>query len=130
MPVADEVKIQVKDGVLTVSGQRKSEHNEESEKNGVKFRRVERSSGSFTRSIAVPREVDQEKITASQDNGVLRITLPKVCFSLLRLRPASRFARADCGQGGRTQNDCGADERFALGSCYSCVRHSYHGHSR
>jgi HSP20 family protein len=38
---------------------------------------VERSYGSFTRSVRLPREVQSDKITASFKNGVLRVTLPK-----------------------------------------------------
>lgn len=65
--------MEVKDGVLTVSGSRSKEFKEESNT----WRRVERSSGSFRRSIALPHEVDQEKITASHENGVLRIAMPR-----------------------------------------------------
>jgi len=38
--------------------------------------RIERSYGSFYRSFTVPRHIDQEKIKAEHDNGVLRITMP------------------------------------------------------
>jgi len=74
----ENVKIEIQNGMLTVQGSRQNERNEESDKDGVKWRVVERSSGSFARSIAVPRDVDQEKISANQENGVLRITLPKL----------------------------------------------------
>lgn len=50
----DECKVEVKDGMLTVSGSRRKEFKEEKDT----WRRVERSSGSFQRSIALPREVD------------------------------------------------------------------------
>ena len=69
----DDVKVELKDGVLTLSGEKKSEHKEE--KNG--FYRSERVYGSFTRSFTVPETLDAEKIEAEYANGVLRLTLPK-----------------------------------------------------
>ncbi len=69
----DNVKVKFEDDTLVVSGERKHESNAD-EKN---FHRVERSHGSFTRSISVPKDVDSEKISASFKNGVLEITLPK-----------------------------------------------------
>src|SRR5687768_16041303 len=49
-----DVEIEVKDGVLTVSGERKAEHEEKSEG----FYRVERSFGSFSRSLTLPKGVN------------------------------------------------------------------------
>ena len=69
----DDVKIEVEDNVLTISGQRKSEH--EQRKDG--FHRVERSYGSFRRSLALPEGVDAEAIKASFDRGVLDVRIPK-----------------------------------------------------
>jgi len=69
----DNVKVKFEDDTLVVSGERKYESSVD-EKN---FHRVERIYGSFTRSIAIPRDVDSEKISASFKNGVLEITLPK-----------------------------------------------------
>ena len=69
----DDVKVELKDGVLTLSGEKKSEHKEE--KNG--FYRSERVYGSFTRSFTVPETLDAEKIEAEYADGVLRLTLPK-----------------------------------------------------
>ena len=69
----DDVKVELKDGVLTISGEKKSEHTDE--KNG--FYRSERVYGSFTRSFTVPETLDAEKIEAEYNNGVLRLTLPK-----------------------------------------------------
>ena len=69
----DNVKVKFEDDTLVVSGERKYESSVD-EKN---FHRVERVYGSFTRSIAIPRDVDSEKISASFKNGVLEITLPK-----------------------------------------------------
>ena len=69
----DEIKIFVKDDVLTVSGERK--FTSESEDNGTV--RKEIRSGSFSRSFTLPDLVDIEKIGADYQNGLLEITLPK-----------------------------------------------------
>ncbi len=69
----DNVKVKFEDNTLVVSGERKYESNTD-EKN---FHRVERIYGTFTRSIAVPKDVDADKISANFKNGVLEITLPK-----------------------------------------------------
>jgi len=68
-----DVSIEVHDNVLTVSGERKSEH--EDRKGG--YYRVERSYGSFRRSLTLPEGVDPEAVTASFDKGVLEVTVPK-----------------------------------------------------
>src|SRR3954470_4476426 len=63
----DDVNIEVKDGILTVSGERKAEHEEA--RNG--YHRVERAYGGFSRSLSLPRGVDAEKVLAEFDKGVL-----------------------------------------------------------
>jgi HSP20 family protein len=69
----DDVKIELEDGTLTVSGERKAEH--ESKNEG--YYRVERAFGSFSRSLTLPQGVDPESVTASFDNGVLEVRIPK-----------------------------------------------------
>src|SRR5919201_5837027 len=69
----DDVKIEVTDNVLTISGERRSE--QEQRKEG--FYRLERAFGSFSRSLTLPEGVDADKIEASFDNGVLEVTIPK-----------------------------------------------------
>jgi HSP20 family protein len=69
----DDVKIEFEDGALTVSGERKAEH--ESKNEG--YYRVERAFGSFSRSLTLPQGVDPESVTASFDNGVLEVRIPK-----------------------------------------------------
>ena len=69
----EDVKIELEDRVLTVSGERKAEH--ATTKEG--YRRVERASGSFSRSLTLPEGVDAEAVTASFDRGVLEIRIPK-----------------------------------------------------
>jgi len=69
----DEIGIKVEDGTLTIEGERKflKENPEES------YIQIERSYGTFRRTFAIPRMIDQEKIKASYKDGVLRIVLPK-----------------------------------------------------
>jgi HSP20 family protein len=69
----EDVSIELDDNVLTVSGERKSEHDEKNEG----FHRVERSFGTFRRSLTLPDGVDAEAIAATFDKGVLEVTIPK-----------------------------------------------------
>lgn len=69
----DDVNIEVKDGMLTVSGERKAEHEDREEG----YYRVERAYGSFSRSLSLPQEVDAEQIAATFDKGVLEVRIPK-----------------------------------------------------
>ena len=68
-----DVKVELEDNVLTISGERSSEHNER--KDG--YYRIERSSGSFQRSLTVPEGVDPDKVAAHFENGVLTVRIPK-----------------------------------------------------
>lgn len=69
----DDVSIEIQDGTLTLSGERKAEH-EEHEKG---WHRVERSHGSFSRSLSLPQGVDADAVTADFDKGVLSVRIPK-----------------------------------------------------
>ena len=69
----EDVKIEVEDATLTVSGERRSEH----EANGEGYHRVERAFGSFARSLTLPKGVDPESVTARFDRGVLDVRIPK-----------------------------------------------------
>jgi HSP20 family protein len=68
-----DVNIELEDNVLTISGQRKSEKEERKEG----YYRVERASGSFSRSLTLPEGVDPERVRASFDRGVLEVRIPK-----------------------------------------------------
>src|SRR5436190_23614385 len=68
-----DVNIELEDAVLTVSGERKSEHEERKEG----YYRVERASGAFSRSLTLPEGVNPEGIKASFDRGVLEVRIPK-----------------------------------------------------
>src|ERR671922_3044210 len=69
----DDVKIEFEDGTLTVSGERKAEH--ESKNEG--YYRVERAFGSFSRSLTLPQGVDPEAVTAGFDPRGLEGRLPQ-----------------------------------------------------
>ena len=69
----DDVEIEVKDGVLTVSGERSAEH----EQKGEGYHRVERSFGRFSRSLTLPQGTNADKVDASFENGVLEVRVPK-----------------------------------------------------
>jgi HSP20 family protein len=67
------VNIEVRDGVLQISGERKVEH--ESRERG--WYRMERSFGRFSRSLTLPDGVDADAISAAFENGVLEVRIPK-----------------------------------------------------
>jgi HSP20 family protein len=69
----DDIEIEVKDSVLTVSGERKAEHEEK----GEGFYRVERASGRFSRSLDLPQGIEPTGVDASFDRGVLEVRIPK-----------------------------------------------------
>ncbi len=75
LPGLDEgdVSIEVQDGTLSISGERKAEH--ESRERG--WYRIERAFGSFSRSLTLPDRIDPDGISASFDRGVLEVRIPK-----------------------------------------------------
>jgi HSP20 family molecular chaperone IbpA len=72
----DEIKVELKDGYLTVSAAKGLEENEKDKKTG-KYLRRERYSGSMSRSYFVGEDMKQEDIKAKFEDGVLNISLPK-----------------------------------------------------
>jgi len=69
----EDASIELEDTVLTVSGERKAEH----EGKGEGFYRVERPFGAFSRSLTLPKGVDAEAVSAAFDHGVLEVRIPK-----------------------------------------------------
>ena len=69
----EDIDISLREGVLTVSGERKREHEV---KEGETFR-SERYFGKFQRSITLPHPVDATKVRATYKDGILAVTLPK-----------------------------------------------------
>ena len=68
----EEVKIEVEDDILTVSG----EHRESKEQKEKNYVQQERRYGSFSRSMALPVGVDAKKIKAKTHDGVVEVTIP------------------------------------------------------
>ncbi|NIS61516.1 MAG: Hsp20 family protein [Proteobacteria bacterium] len=70
---AKDIDISLTGDVLTIKGEKRQEREEKEED----YHLVERSYGSFSRSVRLPAEVESSKIKASYKNGILNITLPK-----------------------------------------------------
>jgi HSP20 family protein len=68
----EDIDISLHDGTLTISGERKRESN-----NGETAQRTERYVGTFRRSITLPTRVDAGKVSATYQDGILKVTLPK-----------------------------------------------------
>ena len=69
----DDVKVEILNGVLTITGERKYEKEEKDEK----AHRIETAYGGFTRTFVVPEDVLAEKIAAEYKDGILAVHLPK-----------------------------------------------------
>ncbi|MDJ0813383.1 MAG: Hsp20/alpha crystallin family protein [Woeseiaceae bacterium] len=69
----EDIEVAMEDGVLMISGERRTEKHEEAE--GVK--RFERVSGRFYRRFTLPETADAEGIAARSANGILEVTIPK-----------------------------------------------------
>jgi HSP20 family protein len=70
----EEINVELKDGTLTLSGERKAEELTE----GVEYRSVERVNGKFVRFVILPKTVNHDAIRASYKDGILEIHVPKV----------------------------------------------------
>ena len=68
-----DIHVEVRDGVLTISGERRYEKDVKEEN----VHRVERAYGRFSRSFVLPAHVDADKVDARMKNGVLEVRLPK-----------------------------------------------------
>lgn len=75
LPGMDEkdVEVTLSDGMLTIRGEKKQEEEEK----GKDYYRKERAFGSFSRTLAIPGEIDETQIKASFKKGTLTIDLPK-----------------------------------------------------
>jgi len=68
-----DIDVTLSDGVLTVKGEKKQEHEEK----GKDYHRIERSYGSFHRSFSIPGKIKTDSVDANYKDGVLKLTLPK-----------------------------------------------------
>ncbi len=75
LPGVDEkdVSVTLANGLLTIKGEKKQEHEEKKEN----YYRAERSFGAFERSLRLPDMIDEDKVEARFDKGVLKIVAPK-----------------------------------------------------
>ena len=71
---ADDLKVEVQDGLLTISGA----VGDTIEKEGDRYHYRERSYGAFQRSVRLPNTVDHNNVEANFENGVLNVVLPKL----------------------------------------------------
>ena len=69
----EDIKLEANKGILTISGERKSEEKEE--ENG--YTKIERHYGKFERSFTLPENIKTEKIDAEYKDGTLKVKLPK-----------------------------------------------------
>ena len=69
----DDVELTLSDGLLTIKGEKKAE----SKKEDKNYYLAERRYGAFQRSFRLPDTVQEDKVKASFDKGVLKVTLPK-----------------------------------------------------
>jgi HSP20 family protein len=99
----EDVQIEIEDGVLTLSGERR----QSSEDRQEGFYRSERSYGSFTRSIPLPEGVDEDQVRARFEHGELEVTVP-----LPQQRSRARRVQIQSGRGqGASQQQQQQDER-------------------
>ena len=68
-----DLDVEVHGNTVTISGSRK----EEKEEKGKSFHRIERCSGSFSRTVTLPCGVSEKEVAAEYTNGVLSVILPK-----------------------------------------------------
>lgn len=71
------VKVDIREGVLYIQGERR----QEMEEKGRKFHRVERAYGKFLRSFTIPQDVEETKVTADFKDGILLVKLPKTTIA-------------------------------------------------
>jgi len=69
----EDIQVAVEDGVLSISGERKLERDEQKKK----YHRIEREYGSFLRTFSLPESTSGEKVTAEFKDGLLKVHLPK-----------------------------------------------------
>jgi HSP20 family protein len=79
----DDVRVTVEDGILSVSGERKTEMEDQKRK----FHRIERCYGTFRRSFTLPEDADSTKVTAEFRDGVLKVHLPTTTVAKTKAIP-------------------------------------------
>jgi HSP20 family protein len=69
----EDIKVEIEDRTLTISGERASEHEERPEG----FYRIERAFGHFERTLTLPKGINASEVSAKFDRGVLEVRIPK-----------------------------------------------------
>jgi HSP20 family protein len=117
----DQVEVTADQGVLTVRGERQDERKEGDQ---TRYHLVERSTGSFMRSFQLPQGLDEEKIEASFEHGLLMVRVPKAAL------PQPRKIEIRSGTEGTTQvrgNAAGATANAKLGGRQASTEHGKEG---
>ncbi len=105
----DEVDINVENGILTIMGEK---HTERKEGKEGQFHSVERRYGSFARSFQLPQGVDESKITANFDHGLLTVEIPKSALPQpRRIQIGARGNQEVQGKVGREQVSSGRSSK-------------------
>lgn len=73
----EDIEIEVRDGVMTIKGEKRSAR----EETGKHFYFSERTYGAFQRAFRLPADVDEDRIAAHADKGVLHVVLPKLAMA-------------------------------------------------
>ena len=95
----ENVEITADNGVLTIRGERTSERKEDDDS---RYHIVERSYGSFTRSFQLPQNIDESKIEATCNNGILSVHVPKAAL------PQPKKIQIKSGEVGSGQRQMGS----------------------
>ena len=72
-----DVDVSVTGDRIVIRGEKKSEKEERSDEEGREYHRIERTSGSFQRTMTLPFTIDADKVEAQVKDGVLTVTIPK-----------------------------------------------------
>jgi HSP20 family protein len=108
----EEVELTTENGILTIRGEKRGERKEGDEKS--RYHVVERSYGSFTRSFQLPQGLDDSKIEADFNNGILSVHIPKTALPQPRKiqignRGTSQQAQVSSGQSSRKSGNENAE---------------------
>ena len=96
----DNVELTVENGVLSIRGEKRNERKEDDSEN--RFHVVERTYGTFMRSFQLPPGLDESKIEADYDNGILAIHIPKTALPQPRKIQIGGSQTASIGNGSKT----------------------------
>jgi len=96
----DDVEITAENGVLTIRGEKHTERKEDDED---RYHVIERSYGSFMRSFQLPQGLDENRIEATADNGILSVHIPKSALPQPKKVQIKTGAQSSIGSKGQQQ---------------------------